>query len=104
MTKNEELFHKIASEIPNTSEGKMFGALCIKTPNGKSAVMFWKDDMIFKLNGGKEEEALKLKGTKVFEPAKGRKMGGWYHVPAAHSKHWKKLAVEAVKIVRKIEK
>jgi hypothetical protein len=35
MTKAEELFHKIAAELPDVTEGKMFGALCTKTPNGK---------------------------------------------------------------------
>ncbi len=40
MTKNEELFHTIASELFDVKESKMFGALCIKIPNGKSGVMF----------------------------------------------------------------
>ena len=104
MDKEETLFHKIAAEIPNTTEGKMFGALCIKTPNGRSAVMYWKKTMVFKLNDGKEEAALKLKGVKIFEPSKGHKMGGWYQVPGSHSKHWKKFALESVEIVKKIMK
>ena len=50
MTEAETLFHKIASEIPDTKEGKMFGALCIKALNGKAGVMCWKEFMIFKLD------------------------------------------------------
>jgi hypothetical protein len=38
MTKAEEFFIRLTSEIPNVKEGKMFGALCMKTPNGKSAL------------------------------------------------------------------
>ena len=49
MTKGEELFHKIATEIPDTKESKMFGALCIKAPNGKAGVMFKNDHIVFKL-------------------------------------------------------
>jgi hypothetical protein len=104
MTKSEELFHQIATEIPDVKEGKMFGALCYKTPNGKSAGMLWKEMMVFKLTGDAEKEAMKLKGVHVFEPMKGRKMTGWYCIPVEHSKHWKKFALESVKIVKKIKK
>ena len=52
MSQAETLFHEIASEIPDTIEGKMFGALCIKAPNGKACVMYWKEDMIFKTGRG----------------------------------------------------
>ena len=51
MTKSEDLFHKIAGELADVKEGKMFGALCIKATNGKASVMFWHDDIIFKLQG-----------------------------------------------------
>jgi hypothetical protein len=104
MTDSEKLYHKIATEIPEVTEGKMFGALCYKTPNGKSAVMYWKGDMVFKLEEKDAEEVMKLKGVKIFEPAKGKKMGGWYQVPETHSKLWKKLAVKAVNVVKKIKK
>ena len=104
MTKPEELFHEIASEIPEVKEGKMFGALCIKTPNGKSAGMMWKEMMVFKLTGAAEKEALALKGVHVFEPMKGRKMTGWYAVLFEHSKHWKKFALASVDVVKKIKK
>ena len=104
MTKQEELFHFIASAIPNTKESKMFGALCIKAPNGKAGVMFRKDEMVFKLDEEKATDVLKLKGTHVFEPAKGRKMNGWYLVPSAHSAKWKELAEISMAIVKEIKK
>lgn len=103
MTKSEVLFHEIAAAIPDTCEGKMFGALCIKAPNGKAGVMFWKDDMIFKLEGEQLQAALSLKGAKMFDPMGGRPMNGWAHVPNTHSSKWKKFAETAMENVRKIE-
>jgi hypothetical protein len=66
--------------------------------------MLWKGCMIFKLEGEDADDVMKLKGVKVFEPMKGKKMGGWYQVPFEHAKHWKKLAVKSVDIVKKIKK
>ncbi len=103
MTKHEELFHTIASGLTDSQEGKMFGALCIKAPNGKAGVMFWKDDMIFKLSGAYEKEALALKGAKIFSPMDGRPMNGWVHVPNTHSMKWAKYAEIAMDAVKKIE-
>ncbi len=104
MTKSEELYHKIASDIPDVQEGKMFGALCIKAPNGKAGVMFWKDDMIFKLEGDTQKEALSLKGAKMFDPmGGGRTMNGWVHIPGLHASKWKKYAEIAMDNVKKIK-
>ena len=92
MTKSEELFHKIASELPGATEGKMFGALCIKAPNGKAGVMMKNDNIIIKLSGDDEKEALKLEGAQVFDPMGGRPMNGWIEIPAAHAASWKHFA------------
>jgi len=104
MTKSEVLFHKIASELPKAKESKMFGALCIKAPNGKAAAMFYKEDMIFKLDKNTEKEAIKLKGAKIFDPMGGRPMRGWVQLSYAHSKKWPELAKKAFDYVKKIKK
>ena len=104
MTKAEELFHTIAAEIPDVKEGKMFGALCTKTPNGKASTMFWKGFMIFKLKPEDEKEALKLSGAKIFDPADGRPMKGWVQLSDKHSAKWKTLAIKATDYVREIKK
>jgi hypothetical protein len=104
MTKAEELFHKIASELPKAKESKMFGALCIKAPNGKASAMFYKDDMIFKLEGQAEKDALKLKGAKIFDPMGGRPMKGWVQLSFEHSKKWHEFAKLAMDYVKKIKK
>jgi hypothetical protein len=103
MTKWEELYHQIADAIPDTEKGKMFGALCIKAPNGKAGVMFWHEDMIFKLPEKDEQEALSLKGAKIFEPMAGRPMGGWVHIPNKHADKWKKYAISSMKNVATIK-
>ena len=103
MTKYEELFHKIAADLPDSQEGKLFGALCVKAANGKAGAMFWKDDMIFKLAGAHQEEALSLTGAKMFDPMGGRPMNGWVHVPNTHCAKWKKYSEIAMDEVKNID-
>ena len=103
MTQAEELFHKIASELPDAQEGKMFGAMCIKAPNGKAGVMFHSNDIVIKLSGDKLAEALKLKEAKLFDPMGGRPMGGWVQLTEQHSAKWKQYATIAMDEVSKIE-
>lgn len=104
MTKGETLYHKIAAEIPDCKESKMFGALCVKAPNGKAGVMYWKEYMVFKLEGDTLEEALKLKGAKLFDPMGGRPMNGWVQLPEGHSAKWKKYAEISMTLVKKLKK
>jgi hypothetical protein len=104
MTKSEELFHKIAAEIPDAKEGKMFGALCIKAPNGKAGIMFWRDDVIFKLEADDLNNALSLKGAKLFDPMGNRPMGGWVQLSYDHSKKWKELAKKSMDFVKNLKK
>ena len=98
MTKAEKLFHKIAAELPHAKEGKMFGALCIKALNGKVAAMFWKDNMIFKLDGKAGQEALKLEGAHVgvhiYDHSK--LMTGWVQIPFKLAAQWKKYSKSAL--------
>ncbi len=104
MTKSEDLFHKIAGELDDVKEGKMFGALCIKAPNGKAGVMFWKDDIIFKLEGDELKNALSLKGAKLFDPMGNRPMGGWVQLSYDHSKKWKELSKKSMDYVKSLKK
>src|SRR5258708_14362110 len=104
MTKSEELFHRIASEIADAKEGKMFGALCIKAPNGKAGVMFWKEYLIVKLEGEDLKNALNLKGAKLFDPMGNRPMSGWVQLSFDHSKKWKELAIKSMEYVKSLKK
>jgi hypothetical protein len=104
MTDAEDLYHRIAAGLPDAKEGKMFGALCIKAPNGKAGVMFWKGDMVFKLEGASLQEVLALDGAEIFTPAEGRPMGGWVRVPYRHAGRWPELAAESMELVAKLKK
>jgi len=105
MTEAEKLYHNIAENLTGAQKSKMFGALCLKAPNGKALAMFWKDCMIFKLEKPDEEEVLKsLKGSHIFNPMGNRPMGGWVQVPYEHSKQWKSLVEKSMAYVKNLKK
>ena len=106
MTKPEKLFHQIATETPGAKEGKMFGAACIKADNGKTAAIFWKDDMIFKLDELGQQEALKLKGARIGSHlyAPERPMKGWILIPSKHAGQWNYFAKKSVEYVNTLKK
>ena len=106
MTEAEALFQNIAIDLPDAIEGKMFGAKCIKLNNGKAIAIFWKDDMLFKLDEKAQKEALKLNGSKIgshlYAPEK--PMKGWILIPFKHSHTWKDFAKKAIENVKTIKK
>lgn len=102
MTPAEAYFHKITQEIPDVEPGKMFGALCFKTPNGKAAAMFWHDMIVVKLTGNARDEALSLDGTHFFDPMDGRPMKDWIVIPYAYQNRWKEFALSATQYVKEI--
>jgi hypothetical protein len=104
MTEAEKYFLELGKEIPGVKEGKMFGSLCLKTSNGKSGAMLWKDHIVVKLQGKDFEESLKLKGAKQFEPMEGRPMKEWIQIPYVHKTQWKKLALLSIEAAKKAKK
>ena len=96
----EEKYHEVTANIPDAKPGKMFGALCMKTPNGKAACMFHKGNMVFKLQGEMEQEALALDGSQTFEPSPGKKMNGWTQVPFDYADQWEAFAIASVDYVK----
>jgi len=104
MTIAEEFFNDITKEITNVKPGKMFGALCIKTPNGKSAAMLWKDHIVVKLQGDSLKEAMNLDGVKQFEPMVGRPMKEWVQIPFIYKDLWKKFTLTSTESVSVLKK
>lgn len=100
MTKAEEYFDQLLNEIPDVKAGKMFGAFCMKTPNGKAAAMFWKDCMVVKLQGQAFKDAMELDGSQLFEPMEGRPMKEWVQIPFSYKNKWKKFVVISVEYVK----
>lgn len=77
----------------------MFGKPCFKI-NGKAFCCFFENSMVFKLSGDEHAEAMKLKGSKLFDPSgKGRAMKEWVQVTYDHYKKWEKFAKAAVEYV-----
>ena len=103
MTEAEEFFVELTQEIPGVKPGKMFGSLCMKTPNGKSAAMFWRDNLVVKLSGDTFQEALSLEGTQAFEPMEGKPMKEWVQIPFGQKEKWKHLATISADNVRILE-
>ena len=103
MTKTEEIFHKMAAEMADAKESKMFGAKCIKTPNGKAVLMVYNDNLVFKLEGDTLKEALSLDGAQLFDPMGGRPMGGWAQVPIKYADKWPDYAEKAMEYVKALK-
>jgi hypothetical protein len=104
MSEAEKLFHKLGEEIPGVKPGKMFGAACLKTPNGKSGAMFWKDCIVVKLQGDALKEAMSLDGVELFDPMGGRPMKEWVQIPYDYRSKWKKFVTLSVEGVKKLKK
>lgn len=102
MTEYEELFHKIAQQVPDAIEGKMFGALCIKSTNGKACAIFWKGSMLFKLDDKGQAEALKLDGAEIGSHlyAPNKPMKGWVLIPSSFSEKWLSFTIKAIAYVK----
>src|SRR5690349_24706290 len=105
MSPAETLYHQIAAELPDAMESKMFGAKCLKAPNGKALALYWQECMVFKLQGEAAGEAMSLDGVQVFAPAADRPpMNGWIQVPFDYADRWKEFAESALAYVREIKK
>ena len=98
VAKSEKLFHQIVHEVPDSLEGKMFGASCIKSINGKAVAILWKDNMLFKLEKKVQQEALKLDGSNIGSHlyAPDKPMKGWVSSPFKHSDKWVNFTKKAV--------
>jgi hypothetical protein len=103
MTESEEFFIRLAEEIPGVMPGKMFGARCMKMPNGRASAMYWKECIVVKLQGDTRNEAMSLDGSCLFEPMEGRPMKEWVQIPYHYKHLWKSFAAIASENVAAIE-
>jgi hypothetical protein len=99
-----ELFDQICSSLEDKAKrSQMFGAPCMKTPNGKAAFCLYKNTLVVKLDKAMENEVLSWDGTQVFSPGGERPMNGWTQLDLTFSKKWPELATAAVDFVAKLE-
>lgn len=104
MSKEEELFFKIGSNIPGAEKSQMFGKPCFKV-NGKAFVSLFENCMVFKLPKTALSQTLDLTGSELFDPSKkGRPMKEWVQVQYAQKDVWSDLAEKAFEYVKEINK
>ena len=101
MTKEEISFREIGRSFKGAEESQMFGKPCFKI-KGKAFICFFENAMVFKLSGDAHQEALSLKGSKLFDPSgKGRPMKEWVQVSSNALEKWMNLAKSALEYVAK---
>ncbi|GHM99271.1 hypothetical protein WSM22_07610 [Cytophagales bacterium WSM2-2] len=100
MTAEEKKFITTGEKIKGAEQGQLFGKPCFKI-NGKAFICFFQNEMVFKLTEDEHEEALGLKGAKLFDPSgKKRPMKEWVQVPGTYSSSWEKFAKASLKYVK----
>ncbi len=93
-------YEAIGQAMPGAIAGQLFGKPCFKI-NGKAFICFFREEMVFKLNGVQHRSALSLEGSSLFDPSgKGRPMKEWVQVPFQHHDQWAEYALAALDYVK----
>lgn len=99
MGKEEDLYAEIGESLKGVELSQMFGKPALKV-KGKAFACFFQNCMVFKLSGDEHAGAMKLKGSKLFDPSgSGRAMKEWVQVTYANKNRWEELAKAAMKYV-----
>jgi hypothetical protein len=101
LTEFESILQNISNEIPGAVLGRVFGAQCIKSSNGKACAIYWKDGLMFRLDKKSQQEALALEGATIgfHLYATERPMKGWVWVPPEHFEKWKYFTLKALEFI-----
>ena len=95
-----QTYEAIGQAIPDAIAGQLFGKPCFKI-NGKAFICFFREAMVFKLNGKHHKAALNMEGSVLFDPSgKGRPMKEWVQVPFTHQDKWTDYARAALAYIR----
>jgi len=103
MSKQEQEYLRIGNKL-KAEQSQMFGKPCLKI-NKKAFICFFKECMVFKLNGDAHSEALSLDGSELFDPSgKKRPMKEWVQVPFDYYNKWENFAKSAMNYVESMNK
>ncbi|MBI4674250.1 MAG: hypothetical protein HY741_21620 [Chloroflexi bacterium] len=95
----EKIVREISSDAGGVSSAKMMGMPCLKV-KGKMFAGYWRDAMVFKLNGDAHKKALGLADAHLFDPSEmNRPMKEWVVVPYTHKAKWRAFAQNALDYV-----
>jgi hypothetical protein len=98
----EKAYLQTGRSLQDVEESQMFGKPCFKI-NGKAFMSLFDNCVVFKLTGDAHEKAMKLKGSKMFDPSgKGRAMKEWVEVTASNKSMYKELANSAMEYVKSL--
>jgi hypothetical protein len=98
-----ELFDVICGQIEGAQRGVMFGAPCLKTPNGKAAVCLYKDFLVLKPDKKTLDDIMAMDGAGPFDPSGGRPMNGWVQVGLEYEKNWLQWTQKSIDFVGALE-
>ena len=99
-SKEEAYFEVIGDGVEGAVKGQLFGKPCFKI-NKKAFCCFFKEAMVFKLNGTYHQDALSLDGAELFDPSgKNRPMKEWVQVPFHYKDQWALFAEKAAEYVQ----
>lgn len=93
-TSETEPLDELAAELGaewDVATGKWFGMPCLKV-GGKVFAALWRGDLACKLSGEAHAEALRLEGTRLFDPRGAKPMKEWVQIPAQHAPAWSRYA------------
>jgi hypothetical protein len=98
----QAVFDALTEEFARTKKAEkaqMFGKQCMKY-RGNGFMAFFDGDLVLKLSGQSREDALKLKGSQLWDPSgQGRAMKEWVRISAAHSAKWMDLANKSIEYI-----
>ena len=105
----KEFFKSVLPEDPRVTARPMFGNPAAFV-NGNLFSGLYGDDMFVRLTGESREELLKVKGTSILEPMKGRQMKDYVVLPKSWMKQremvraWVARSLESVSKLPKKKK
>lgn len=104
MSAAEQLFDHICNTLSDRAvRGKMFGAPCMKTGNGKAAFCLYKDTLVFKPDARTLTEVLAMDRVQMFAPMGDRAMNGWAQMGMEYADRWLDMAEKSVAFVATLE-
>jgi hypothetical protein len=105
MANTIELFEQLRTELiehHDATKGSIFGHKGLKT-KGKIFMFYNEPNLVVKLNAENVEGALKIEGTKNFDPMGGKPMKEWIEIPY-HNQQWFDYSMKAMEYVKSLVK
>ena len=102
MPDTQQAFDALVEELARTKRAEkahMFGKPCMKY-RGNGFMAFSDGDIVLKLSGQSREDALRLEGSRLWDPSgQGRPMKEWVQIAGKHSGRWHDLAEKAIEYI-----